>query len=284
MTPPARSPDDDLDALPAPVPSTLTIEGNPEAQGEILAAFAGAYPGVIGEAKRVDGDWRFTVRGRPFFYAHGRFLPEELAGDWQEYHPYDFYPYPWIGTEAERRKIQQYPVYSIGSSFLFDAIFLAADEDASWDLQEKYSFLGVKFLVHPYIRESLDRVQERLRAEATVNPEIVSWQAELLTSPADGWNWRNIAGSSRRSNHSYGTALDFLPRDLKGRLTYWRWDKGALNRENLYTPPLAVIRAFEDAGFIWGGNWDLIDTMHFEYRPEILILNIYRDVSAFCKQ
>jgi hypothetical protein len=26
-------------------------------------------------------------------------------------------------------------------------------------------------------------------------------------------------------------------------------------------------------GFIWGGKWLFFDTMHFEYRPEILILS-----------
>jgi hypothetical protein len=272
VTPSARL-DDELQGLPIPFPSTTAIENNTEAQAEILAAFARAYPGIIGEAQWVQEDWSFTVREKIFFYAHGRFLPEELRTSWQDYHPYDFYRYPWQGTELQRRKAQQYPLYSIGSSFLFDVLFSAGDEDSSWELQEKYSFLGVKFLIHPHIRESLEKVQERLRIESAENPEILSWQAELQTSPADGWNWRTIRGSSLRSNHSYGTALDFLPRDLKGRLTYWRWNENTAAMENLYTPPPAVIRAFEDNGFVWGGSWDLIDTMHFEYRPEILILN-----------
>jgi hypothetical protein len=38
-------------------------------------------------------------------------------------------------------------------------------------------------------------------------------------------------------------------------------------------PPEAVIKAFETFGFVWGGKWLFYDTMHFEYRPEILILN-----------
>jgi len=31
-----------------------------------------------------------------------------------------------------------------------------------------------------------------------------------------------------------------------------------------------VIQAFERHGFIWGGRWYHYDTMHFEYRPELL--------------
>ena len=34
-----------------------------------------------------------------------------------------------------------------------------------------------------------------------------------------------------------------------------------------------LIKAFESFGFIWGGKWRYYDTMHFEYRPEILVLS-----------
>jgi hypothetical protein len=37
-------------------------------------------------------------------------------------------------------------------------------------------------------------------------------------------------------------------------------------------PPAAVIGAFEKQGFVWGGKWLFFDTMHFEYRPEILLM------------
>ena len=30
------------------------------------------------------------------------------------------------------------------------------------------------------------------------------------------------------------------------------------------------VDAFEAEGFIWGGRWLHYDTMHFEYRPELL--------------
>jgi hypothetical protein len=35
--------------------------------------------------------------------------------------------------------------------------------------------------------------------------------------------------------------------------------------------PEAVVRAFEVQGFVWGGKWRFFDTIHFEYRPEILL-------------
>jgi hypothetical protein len=36
---------------------------------------------------------------------------------------------------------------------------------------------------------------------------------------------------------------------------------------------MEVVKAFEAFGFLWGGKWMTYDTMHFEYRPEILILS-----------
>jgi hypothetical protein len=32
----------------------------------------------------------------------------------------------------------------------------------------------------------------------------------------------------------------------------------------------SLIKIFEKYGFIWGGKWNHYDTMHFEYRPELL--------------
>jgi hypothetical protein len=37
-------------------------------------------------------------------------------------------------------------------------------------------------------------------------------------------------------------------------------------------PPVSVIAAFEHEGFVWGGKWLFFDTMHFEYRPEIIVM------------
>jgi len=256
----------------AQVPSTTAIDDDLEAQGRIMFAFEKAYPEKISGVEFVNDDWTMTVNGVRFWYAHGRFLPEELRAQWEEYQPYDFYVYPWTGTARQRRIASKYPVYSIGSSFLFDVLYASPAEDDSWDWQEKYSFLGVKMLVHRHIIPLLDRVTADIRIAAENDPSINEWIAELQTSPAGGWNWRAIVNTKRRSNHSYGTAIDLLPGDLKGRKTYWQWNSGKMEGD-YYLPPQAVVKIFEEHGFVWGGNWDLIDTMHFEYRPEILLLN-----------
>ena len=40
-----------------------------------------------------------------------------------------------------------------------------------------------------------------------------------------------------------------------------------------WSPPERVVEIFERHGFVWGGKWGYFDTIHFEYRPEILIYN-----------
>jgi len=37
--------------------------------------------------------------------------------------------------------------------------------------------------------------------------------------------------------------------------------------------PVAVVRVFEAHGFVWGGKWRFFDTIHFEYRPELLLFS-----------
>ena len=267
-------------AEPIPVPSTLTILYNLDAQEEIMLAFARAYPGKVSDVQFINNDWTMLVNGKRFYFAMGRFLPEELCEQWENFYPYDFYVYPWTGTPSQRRAAFDHPVYSIGSSFLFDTLYFSPSEDDSWDMQELYSFLGVKMVIHSDIKPLLDRVSERIRFAALSDLSIDEWIAELRTSPPSfGWNWRSIAGTTRRSNHSYGTAIDLLPRSLGGLYTYWQWGTSdTINRETHYLPPDAVIEAFQNYGFIWGGHWDLIDTMHFEYRPEILLLNGFDDI------
>jgi hypothetical protein len=33
---------------------------------------------------------------------------------------------------------------------------------------------------------------------------------------------------------------------------------------------MEIVDVFERHGFIWGGKWYHFDTMHFEYRPELI--------------
>lgn len=89
-----------------------------------------------------------------------------------------------------------------------------------------------------------------------------------LYPPGGTYVCRDVAGTALRSAHGYGIAIDIAvaPSD------YWRWAaaKGAeppLWRNRI---PDEIVAIFEKHGFIWGGKWRHFDTMHFEYRPELL--------------
>ena len=98
-------------------------------------------------------------------------------------------------------------------------------------------------------------------------PKLSSLRTYLMPS-AGTFNWRPIAGTSRLSTHSYGIAIDIST----AKSDYWRWAKGAPKTIGapVHKVPEEVIAAFEKHGFIWGGNWYHYDTMHFEYRPELI--------------
>jgi D-alanyl-D-alanine carboxypeptidase-like protein len=88
-----------------------------------------------------------------------------------------------------------------------------------------------------------------------------------LVPSAGTYNCRAIAGTNRRSMHAYGAAIDINTKYTD----YWLWSKpvaGKIPYRNRI--PFEIVDIFERHGFIWGGKWYHYDTMHFEYRPELL--------------
>jgi D-alanyl-D-alanine carboxypeptidase len=86
-----------------------------------------------------------------------------------------------------------------------------------------------------------------------------------LVPSAGTFNCRSIAGTDQRSMHAWGAAVDIST----AQADYWRWAGGesAHYRNRI---PYEIVEIFERHGFIWGGKWRHFDTMHFEYRPELL--------------
>ena len=78
-----------------------------------------------------------------------------------------------------------------------------------------------------------------------------------------------IAGTKRLSAHSFAAAVDVSPQGNP----YWRNIPRGTNMLAVRQAfPPAIVAAFEAAGFIWGGKWAEFDLMHFEYRPELILL------------
>lgn len=109
------------------------------------------------------------------------------------------------------------------------------------------------------------------KALAAVSAELDRLPASFTRYliPSSGtFNCRAIAGTSRMSMHAYAAAID-----INTRFTdYWRWSKpdAAGNYPFKNRIPAEIVAIFEKHGFIWGGRWYHYDTMHFEFRPELI--------------
>lgn len=118
--------------------------------------------------------------------------------------------------------------------------------------------------LHITTRNGVNKALLNVRDELSQHPELLKY----LTPSAGTFNWRKISGTSRLSVHSFGAAID-LNTKYAG---YWKWSKqkkgNVSAHKNRY--PSLIIKIFEKHGFIWGGRWYHYDTMHFEYRPELI--------------
>jgi len=115
----------------------------------------------------------------------------------------------------------------------------------------------------------INGVSARLAAVSRALDALPATFDKFLVPSAGTYNCRVIAGTDRMSAHGFGIAIDLAVAESD----YWRWaadkgGRGAVPYKNRI--PLEIVRIFEQHGFIWGGRWYHYDTMHFEYRPEML--------------
>ena len=121
------------------------------------------------------------------------------------------------------------------------------------------------------VDKKLTQISGELETLVSVHPDYLIY----LENPGGTFNWRFIANSDRLSPHSFGMTIDINPTFS----SYWQWDLEDEGRpinedaELTYRNkiPWEIVAVFEKNGFIWGGRWHHYDTMHFEYRPELLI-------------
>ena len=108
---------------------------------------------------------------------------------------------------------------------------------------------------------------QKISNELDQHPELKKY----LTNIGGTFNWRNISGSNRLSMHSFGMTIDINV----SFSNYWQWKCKCTDEyitvQYINKIPKTIVTIFEKNGFIWGGNWVHFDTMHFEYRPELLL-------------
>lgn len=110
-------------------------------------------------------------------------------------------------------------------------------------------------------------VDRMLQAVSRELDDLPAEDRKYLYPTGGTYNCRPIPGTDRTSMHSWGAAIDLNP----AFSDYWRWGRSVEDvpayRNRI---PPEIVAVFERHGFIWGGRWSHFDTMHFEYRPELL--------------
>jgi len=113
---------------------------------------------------------------------------------------------------------------------------------------------------------SINGVADRLK-EVSAQIDALDPAIKQAAFPIAGvLSCRPVADTGRMSMHGYAAAIDL-------NLTYsdyWLWNAKSNNASYKNRMPRQIVDIFERHGFIWGGKWYHYDTMHFEYRPELL--------------
>lgn len=110
----------------------------------------------------------------------------------------------------------------------------------------------------------VNKADEKLKSVIAELKELPGEFQKYFKNIGGTFNWRVIAGTDRLSTHSFGIAIDINTKYSD----YWKWNNNTVYVNRI---PYEIAEVFERHGFIWGGKWYHYDTMHFEYRPELLI-------------
>jgi hypothetical protein len=257
-----------------------------------LRAYRLAYPDRVTAIDYRDGDWAALVNGRWYYWAHGRLLPAKARPFWERYSPHRLYDYttgPYVipvvddaqaavlATWLDRQRLDPPERHN---GFL-GSLYGTMTPSQARGTMVSMRLLGFHFRAHPLLLRPIQRVDAELSALVEANPDVRRFFATI--QQVDGQYWRRIAGTISVSYHSYGIAVDLLPRGYARTFPYWRWAAEAGVREWWAVPinrrwlvPPEVVEVFERHGFVWGGRWLFYDAIHFEYRPEVFIINAIR--------
>jgi len=251
-------------ALSAPAQS-LGQTLAPQAKRD-LAVLATAYPGVM-TAIEVDPAGRATVvlsDGTRLPYDNGRQKSQEELLDNPDIKDMLAQPYP-LGPVVAEPALHFSP-----GRIRVEPLFLALyghDKATVTANCRPVPFLGqtMAFNTRFGAADAFGRVEAQLRRILAADPSL----RRFLLPASGGVVWRVIAGTHRLSVHSFAAGVDVSP---KGN-PYWRsFPPGTNILPTRQGFPPAVVAAFEAEGFIWGGKWSEFDVMHFEYRPELVLL------------
>lgn len=237
-----------------------------------VRAFVQAHGPVIDSIAYGEDDVVFEMGGRKIHFQDGRMLDAERLDQAPTCDPV-FYTYP-LGPLSEALPVGTRPSYC---THWQEGLF-GHTEGEIREHGAAARFLGHRLFVNELLVGPLAAVERDVAAAARSDPAVRRWVDELWITYS--FIDREIAGTNTRSQHAWGFAVDFVPRSYDGKAVYWRWSRALdpqgwsrIPLDGRWSPPRRVIEIFEEHGFVWGGKWGYFDTVHFEYRPAILIYN-----------
>jgi hypothetical protein len=234
-----------------------------------------AYGDLIEGMAWEEGEAYFVIRGQRIFFQDGKMLSAEHLPEAERYDPI-LYPY-MLGPLKKPPDPVAYPFNR--SNDFFEALVGGGERQIAAACRW-VPFLNHRVFVHESCIESLERIDRSLLELASSSAKVRSYIEDIKI--IFSLDRREVHGTDHLSVHSYGIALDIVPREYGGKQVYWRWSNAwnknweKMDLSQRWHPPDQVIEAFEREGFVWGGKWYHFDTIHFEYRPEIIALNRLR--------
>lgn len=255
-----------------------------------LTAICQSYPDIAGNLSfdTKMNDWSIEVRGVKLYWASGRLLKKEDVKNKERWAPHITYFYkerivpPALVPDSLKkiltgknfirsRKKEAAPNYTF-----LNLVYEGKTKKQILRHIRRIKFLGRTIAVHKRIAAPLYRVEKKIYKAGAKNKKVKIFLRNL--GQCWGFNWRVIADSGKISNHSWGSAVDIVPKFHNRVKTYWYWEYKRnknwfyVKPSKRWSPPAEVIKIFESEGFIWGGKWELWDNMHFEYKPELLYI------------
>lgn len=252
-----------------------------------LLSLKNGYPekGITIGYDPIHDDWTITFADKTTLYwADGRFLPLPQRHNSQNYRRYIGYLYSWNAIdmskwskERQERLLRNTsnPVQQNAPGFegtFFKYLYGGIQRTDVEQNLTPIRFLGTTLKVHKLMAGPMMQVDKAIQKAAQTDSSLRDFLGTLL--PADSFNWRTIANSKSISYHSFAIAVDINPK-RSTKPIYWSWERDRNSQWHLvppakrWNPHPTIIKAFQEAGFLWGGAWATYDNMHFEYRPEL---------------
>jgi hypothetical protein len=261
---------------------------------ENFSCFSKGYPDLNFRAEfdEEKSDWKifFEVSGEEkiFYWCSAKLLPPEEISDAKNFWPILYRYEKNLKDPAEMSDEEKFRLKEFSSAsnrregkgtpmFFFETVYESSSRAQIEKNLVAANFLGRKTTIHKRIKIPLENVERKILDAAKSDESVKSFVANLKS--ADAYNWRLIDGTTRKSFHSLGIALDLIPKKITGEI-FWSWarDKNPdgwmltpLSRR--WLPPARVVEIFESEGFIWGGKWGIWDNMHFEFHPELILFS-----------